>query len=296
MKKIWGLIAMLLIAGLLWYLFIKPYDYLVTFKVKTTDGTINQSLKSWNETLKETTSLKQIELDHLLQEIKVKDSLFIFDWNIESMNDSVSKVKVYVKGDNNSLQNKVAIPFKNTAIEKRATNTVNDFFKVLRKHLSEIKVSEVEETQTKEYYCAYINIKAKQHEKALGMMRYYTFLSGFLNKNKVHYNGLPFVEIEHWDTEQDSIHFNFGFPIIKSDSLPEHPEVKYKINKSVNALKAIYNGNYITSDRAWYKLLDYATRNGKAITRKPIEVFHNNPNYGGDALRWKTEVYMPIEN
>ncbi|SEC19497.1 effector-binding domain-containing protein [Tenacibaculum sp. MAR_2009_124] len=296
MKKIWGLVAMLLLAGLLWYLLIKPYDYLVTFKVKTTTGTINQSLKSWNKTLKDNSSLEQIELGHLLQKVSTKDSLFTFDWNMERLNDSISKVKIYVTDENNSIQNKIAIPFTNTNFEKRVKKTVSDFFNGLTKHLSEIKVSEVQKSNLKETYCAYVNIKGRQHEKAFGMMKYYSFLSGFLNKNNIDYNGLPFVEIKYWDIEKDSIHFNFCFPIIKNDSLPNHPEIQYKQNKSVNALKVIYNGNYITSDRAWYKLLNYAERNKITISRKPVEIFHNNPNYGGDALRWKTEVYMPIEN
>ena len=27
----------------------------------------------------------------------------------------------------------------------------------------------------------------------------------------------------------------------------------------------------------------------------PIEFFFNNPNFGDDALRWKTEVFLPLE-
>ena len=51
MKKISTIIGFFLAGFLLWYLIIKPYDYLVTFKVKTTVGTINQSIKLWNTSL-----------------------------------------------------------------------------------------------------------------------------------------------------------------------------------------------------------------------------------------------------
>ena len=60
------------------------------------------------------------------------------------------------------------------------------------------------------------------------------------------------------------------------------------------ALKAIYHGNYITSDRAWYALMDYAEKNGIEVVPEPVEVFFNNPNMGGDALNWTAEIYLPI--
>jgi hypothetical protein len=31
------------------------------------------------------------------------------------------------------------------------------------------------------------------------------------------------------------------------------------------------------------------------VEPKPIEFFFNNPNMGGDALRWKAEVFLPIK-
>ena len=58
----------------------------------------------------------------------------------------------------------------------------------------------------------------------------------------------------------------------------------------------IYNGNYITSDRAWYELLDDAERKNIEVHQTPVEVFYNNPNYGGDELNWKAEIYMPLKN
>ncbi len=78
-------------------------------------------------------------------------------------------------------------------------------------------------------------------------------------------------------------------------SLPIHKDLKYKQFNSVKALKAIYNGNYITSDRAWYALLDKAEGKNIELAKTPIEVFYNNPNFGGNELLWKAEIFMPIK-
>jgi effector-binding domain-containing protein len=103
------------------------------------------------------------------------------------------------------------------------------------------------------------------------------------------------IVVNSWNREADSLDFNFCFPIVRSERLPEYPGISYKRIFSKKALKAVYNGNYITSDRAWYALLDYAHRNNIPVEETPVEVFYNNPNMGGNALTWKAEIFLPIK-
>ena len=184
----------------------------------------------------------------------------------------------------------------NTNFEKRTISTVKDFHEKLNEHISKFRVKIIGKNELRSTYCAYVTIKTSQFGKAQGMMNDFPLLNTILADNGIKLNGRPFLEVTEWDKETDSIQFDFCYPIIKSDSLPVHPDLKYKQFNSRNALMAIYNGNYITSDRAWYALLDYARKNNIDITELPVEVFHNNPNMGGDALSWKTEVYMPLKN
>ncbi len=296
MKKTVALISFVLVGLLAWYLFIKPYDYLVTFKVKTTAGTINQSLKIWNRSLENENPLEQEDLYNLVQKISFhEDSIATYKWTSHLINDSLTKVKVYVKDIHHSFQNKIAVPFSTTDFERRTKKTVKDFVKELQEHLKKIKVQVVGESKTPLTYCAYVPVKGVQISKARGMMQYYSEISGVLINNNIKFNGTPFLEITDWNMKNDSIAYNFCFPIVKKDSLPNHEFIQFKQTKSVKALKAIYNGNYITSDRAWYRLLEYAKQNDIKVSKTPVEVFYNNPNFGGDALRWKAEIYMPIK-
>ena len=126
-------------------------------------------------------------------------------------------------------------------------------------------------------------------------MQNYSLLSTHMVENDIGLNGKPFIEIMDWDMEKDSIHYNFCYPIIKTDSLPSHKLIKYKQFNGKKALKAIYNGNYITSDRAWYALIDYANKENIEIEYRPVEIFYNNPNMGGNELSWKAEIFLPIK-
>ena len=295
MKKISAIIGFILVGFLLWYLIIKPYDYLVTFKVKTSAGTINQTIKLWNTSIANFNPVKQENIANLSQQIEINDSIHNYKWSISSLNDSISKVNVYVTDKEHSFANRIYIPFGTTDFEKRIEYTVTDFIAKLKEHLKKIRVTVVGKDTTRSTYAAYISVKGLQIEKARGMMQNYSLLTSVLSAENIKMNGTPFVEITNWNTQNDSIAYNFCFPVIKSDSLPIDPCIQYKQYNGVKALKATYNGNYITSDRAWYALLDYAENHDIAVDKKPLEVFYSNPNFGGDELQWEAEIFMPVK-
>ena len=294
MKKFLLILTTLFIVGAIGYLFFYPYDYLVTIEAKANAGTINQTIKLWDSTLDSTKLTSDLDLRHLDQSLSFNDSTHIYSWEISEENDSVSKIKIFAKDSQNSLMNKILVPFTDTDFEKRTVRTLSDFNENLHNHLKRIRVKVVGEEIIDSAYYAYVTVKSSQFDKAKGMMRNFPLLDPYLVNNGAKLKGRPFIEIVKWDKKKDSIEYHFGYPVIKSDSLPQHPDLQYGFRKKSKALKAIYNGNYITSDRAWYALLDYAKKHNIDVTGLPIEIFYNNPNLGGDELNWKAEVYMPL--
>ncbi|WP_317167455.1 GyrI-like domain-containing protein [Arenibacter sp. 6A1] len=289
-------IGLSLIGYFVWYLFLKPYDYKVVFKAQTYPGTINQSIKLWSNTNNHSQFVEQENFLELNQQLQFNDSLHEYRWKIIPLTDSSSQVTVLIKDLNNSLSNRLSIPFSNTNFEKRTKSTLVDFNKKLHDHIENFKVSIVGITEdTPSTYTAYVPLEGPQFGKASAMMKNYPFLSSVLVNHQVKLNGQPFIEVSHWDRTKDSITYNFCFPIIKNDSLPQNESLHYKQFEGGKAIKAIYNGNYITSDRAWYALLDYAKKNNIAVDENPIEVFYSNPNYGGNELNWMAEIYMPLK-
>lgn len=297
MKRKIALAFVTIVAVLLvWYLFVKPNDYLVTFTATTFPGAINQSIKAWHKGKYAKMPIAQEGLFNLQQQLSFQDTLVTYDWKIVPLTDSTSKVKVRIKDLNNSLKNRILIPFTQTVLEIRSKKNILDFNGFLNRHLRKFNVEVVGKEQLKPTYCAYLRAKSTQAEKAFTMMRDFPYLSGFVKDSGIEPDGHPFLEITQWDRENDSIAFNFCYPIVKTDTLPNHKEIKYKGFEGRKALKAIYNGNYITSDRAWYKLLDHAKNKGIELYNTPIEVFYNNPSMGGNELEWKAEIYMLLKN
>ena len=294
-KPIFGILIGLLIL-LLGYLFVYPNDYIVRFEANTFPGTINQFVKLWHKKVGvEGTEVTQEDLYHLEQLVQAGDSVHRYRWDIEPITDSTSRVTVRIRDREHSLQNKLLVPFTNAEIAKSGVSRVTDFAEDLNAHIDLFKVHIDGVAELPSTYYAYTPLKTSQGDKARGMIDNYVLLSDLLAGNGVQMNGPPMIIVNEWDRERDSVDFNFCFPIIRSDRLPRHPEVKYKRIFPKKALKATYNGNYITSDRAWYALLDYAEKNGIEVEPTPVEVFHNNPNAGGTGLHWKADVYLPLK-
>lgn len=294
-KNVLWLTIIGLLGIILWYV-LKPYDYTVSFKSKALFGTINQTIKLWNvNLLNKSEIIEQKAINDLTQSLKIEDEDYIFHWQFSKINDSINRVKIGIKNSDHSFKNRMQILFNKSSFENKVKTKVSDFINILNLHLGDFKVKVEGEVEFPNTYCAYVPIKTKQFLKAKGMMQNYGLLNSFLEGNGVILNGNPLVEITHWDTKTDSIQFNFCYPIIKQDSLPKHKLLKYKELKSVKAIKAIYNGNYITSDRAWYALLNFAEKNKIKVKNTPIEVFKNNPNMGGNELNWQAEIYLPYK-
>ncbi|MEJ2162350.1 MAG: GyrI-like domain-containing protein [Robiginitalea sp.] len=287
------IVLLLILAG---YLFIYPYDYIVRFEAKTFPGTINQSVKFWHKTVGVAgTQVVQKDLNHLEQKVQIGDSVHLYRWDIEPLTDSTSRVSVRIKDQDHSLKNKFLVPFTDAAIERLSVQYVMDFAQDLNDHIDLFKVHIDGEAELPSTFYAYINLQTSQHGKASGMMDNYMLLSNVLINNQVTLNGPPMIIVNQWERDKDSLDYNFCFPIIRSDRLPRHPEISYKRIFPKRAIKATYNGNYITSDRAWYALLDYAEKQGLEVDDTPVEVFHNNPNMGGNPLNWKAEIYLPLK-
>lgn len=295
MRKIISIILAILVGAILWYLFLKPQDYQVNFKAKAIPGTIFETVKAWNHGFDSVVPVDYISPSHFKQTILAKDSVYVYEWKIDKVHDSLSEVKVNIKDVANSINNRLAVPFSDTNFEKGSRKRLLDFNGFLNEHLEGFNYSIEGEAEIFSSFCACVQLKTSPENKAKGMMANYSFLDGILAQNQVQLNGPPFVEILKWDIKNNELSYNFCNPIIRSEKLPDHPDIMYKRIYGKNAIKAIYHGNYITSDRAWYALMDYANAKNIPIENKPVEVFHNNPNMGGNELEWTTEIFMPIK-
>jgi effector-binding domain-containing protein len=284
---------------LAWYLFIKKSDYCISFKVKTATGTIYQGIQEWSYAQsinqKETyLILEKRNFDFIRQEMNKGDIHMEYTWDIKPINDSITSVNVGIKDFNNSIYNRLTAPFFSTSFKVKEIKKITNFKDGLSDHLKNFKVKIIGEGSSEETFVAYINLKSVLQEKAQTMIANDAIITGFLQTNKIKIIGQPYLEVESWDLDKETLSFNYCFPVDKNTKVINDLDVKFKTLPAIKGLEATYFGNFRTSDRAWFALLDYAKKYGSKLENKPLEHFLANPFNGGNELEWETKIIIPF--
>jgi effector-binding domain-containing protein len=284
---------------LIWYLFIKKSDYIISFDAKTATTTVFQGIQEWSalqekEHHEKYSIVEKRNFDFIKQKITKGDIQLEYAWDIESINDSVTQVSVGIKEANNSIYNRLTAPFFNINFKKQQIQKITNFKNGLLDHLKKFKVKIEGEGQSEETFVAYINLKSVMQEKGQTMIGNDAAITGFLQANHIKILGRPYVEIVHWDQDKEKLDFNYCFPINKTTKEIQDKEIKFKTLPVLKGLKATYYGNFRTSDKAWFALMDYAKRHGYKLQNKALEHFLANPFNGGDELQWETKIIIPF--
>jgi effector-binding domain-containing protein len=283
-----------------WYLFIKESDYCITFNEKTATGTIFQGIQEWStkQLIAEKENYSTIEkrkFDFIKQLMKKGNDEMEYTWNIKSINDSMTRVSIGIKDLNHSLYNRLTAPFFSTKFKTNQIDKIKSFKLGLEDHIADFKVRIDGEKSVEEIYVAYISLNSVLQEKAQTMIENDMEIVGYLDRNKIKIIGYrPYLEITKLNQDKETISFNYCFPIDKNTKYIPDSKVKFKTIPAQKGLKATYYGNFRTSDRAWFALIDYAKRHHIKIENKPLEHFLANPFNGGNELEWKTEIIIPF--
>ncbi|MDG2431239.1 GyrI-like domain-containing protein [Flavobacterium sp.] len=300
-KKILSIAFLVLFSvGLIWYLFIKKSDYTITFTVNAATGTVSQGIVEWSKTqLKDKNDLYTIiekrNFDFIQQNFKNDTEEMEYVWELNPVDDSITKVTVGIKDLKHSLYNKVTVPFAATQFRTQQIEKIKNFKTGLEDHVKKFKIKIDGEGESKEMFVAYIPLKSVLQEKAQTMLSNDVVIVGYLTRNKIPILGYrPYLEVTEWDKENETVTFNYCFPIPKDTKYIQDKRIKFKTIKAMKGLKATYYGNYRTSDRAWFTMLDYAKRHDIQLQDKVLEHFLNNPFNGGNELEWQTTVIIPF--
>jgi len=298
LSRIFKIVGIVLVLLGIWYFFIKDYNYKITFKTPQVPTNVYNQIIKYNDgepnDNKVVSILNKTPFNEIQQELKSGDSIIKLNWFLSKLNDSTTLVTLKIKDEAHSFnQNFQALFFKNAFIEKRISKATQ-FGKNMNHEAELYKISSVTRAEIPSFNCVYISLESTLQTKAVTMLRNIEMLTNYIRDNNLEISNHPFSEITDWDIENDSIKFNFCFPIKEMGDYPLSEKLKIKKMLKKEALKIVFNGNYRDSDKAWYGIIDYSKSNNINIKMTPFEIYLNDPHEGGDPLQWKADVYMPL--
>lgn len=295
-KKILSVIGLTVVV-LTWYLFFKKNDYEINFKVKAATGTVYQGIVDWSKDQEHKNNEKYTVIEHkqfnsLVQKMTANNVVLQYDWKIENINDSITKVVVGINNRDHKIWTRLSTPFKSDFISKEIEK-IKTFKTGLEEHLANFKIGKVEEGSSPKVFVAYISLESVLAEKAQTMIGSDNIITGYLHNNHIKITGKPLLEVTTLNLEKEKLTFNYCFPIDKNTIYVNDKNVKFKTIAAKKGLKIDYFGNYRTSDRAWFTILDYSKKNNIGLKGLPIEHYQNNPFNGGNEIEWRTEIIYP---
>jgi len=304
MKKVIILFCSLFILALCWYLFIKEYDYQITFESSYGPGTAYQEVLDL-KTLNSADSLETVKLkawepfNEITQTVHLKevDSIELV-WDFESLRDSLTKITVSTRSTDNKFVQRLSIinPFQKSDYIIELKEDLIAFKRQLDKLQKTYSITMGEEPVTAPGgTCACVTSTTSIEGKTGAMMATIGTLELFLSENNLKQDGFPMVQVRHWYIPENIITFDFCFPIAGKHAAKAGNNVFIRKIEPRKAISATFYGNYKLSHRAWFDLYERAKNENQSIIAEPLEVYHANPRNGGDPLTWQADIYMPLK-
>ena len=227
------------------------------------------------------------------------DSHIEFYWEFEKRNDSLTKVVLNVRDKDNSLGNRLDI--LNPFVKSNFIDSLKQNLLAFRQRLKNeqtayrIQISDSIVISPALDCICHISENIPVSGKAIEMVETIDILEDYILSRKLKLTGNPFVKIIKWNREENIIDFEFCFPVNLVQDIRPSEEVKFRQFPSSTALKAVFNGNYRLSHKAWFDLLYTAEEKDLKTQGLPLEVFFNNPNVENTpSTTWKAVIYLPV--
>lgn len=295
-----SLIAVTVILFLLgtgvWYFLIKEYDYSIRFETSVIPSEIYQKLLYY-----EFQEIENIKIDtlspfsHIVQKGELNKDDVKLNWELFQKNDTVTRVTVGIQNTGRSFYSRWKLLTGSGSLKEKTTSEIQQFKLALKKDADLYSIDIKGRTISPETTCACISLKNTVNNKAVDMVQNINSLSDYIIDNELEMLAKPRIQVVNWDLITNTIVYNFCFPIDPAASPEPSTNIFITTIPEQNSLKAVYRGNYMYSHLAWVRLLDYAEKNDLEIEKKPLEIFNDNPEMGGDARNWEAEIYLPLK-
>jgi effector-binding domain-containing protein len=293
-----SLVLLLLVAGI--FLYNRPCDYQVSFTTEASPDVVYFHLLNWRNWNRKLSGvhIKVIEkktLTKVCSQVVLPDTLLDIQWRIEALNDSITEVSACVSDPERRLKNRLTAPLFSTAFRQSVRSNILDLMQRLESMRKTFHVEFRGPAHFEARDCVYMTLNCHVRQKAATMISTVAELNQFVRQNKLGLEGHPFLLIHDWKVENDSICFDFCFPIRNRELIPSHPLISFKHVDGMEAVQSDFYGNYSITDLSWFRLAEEAEKMGYTSTGRLLEVYHNDPHGGGNELEWKAEIFLGVQ-
>lgn len=270
------------------YFTLLPFDYKITFK-STNAPWLFYHIIQLNQ--QEVTLIKQGENELAFESKPKEDSNYRLVWNMQSLENEETSVEVEV----HFTQNRISEKMKILLGQSHAVNQTLDELKKLTDGLvtesSQYRWDTLQEDQIGSASCLCKSIESKISEKANQMNKNIDGIARYLPIGK---KDPPRLYINDMDLEEQTIQFDFCFPLPKKYELPELKDETLFVTEqpAIKGYAQAFFGNFSQSHRGWFKAIQKLEIVEKQIQFPAVEVFYDSPFSFSPENKWKSILYL----
>lgn len=293
---IWILFLLIFAVGG-WYFFLKSEDYNVSFTTTAPPGRVYQKLISWNFNSFEKNRFVELNaFNQVMHSAELKNSPVELNWEFSTISDSLTTVKIGVNHRENKFSNRLKLIFHQPDFQLKTKEEILQFKAALEADSELFRIKLTGREEIPKTTCACLSRESSVEEKAFEMMKSIEILSNYVLDYDLEMEARPRVHVTSWNTASNTIAFDFCFPLKgRKNDLPKTKNIFIKEISSKPAIKAVFNGNYMFSHQAWFRIINFAETNDINLKNEVLEIFNDNPETGGDDKQWEAEIYIPVK-
>ncbi|WP_406684398.1 GyrI-like domain-containing protein [Seonamhaeicola sp. MEBiC1930] len=128
------------------------------------------------------------------------------------------------------------------------------------------------------------------------MGKQYGEIMGYMAKNNIVANGMPFTIYNEMNPETGNIIMSNAIPVMNKVSVENKSEILCGFIPKTKTLKTTLKGNYNNLPKAWEASMKHIAENSlELLDVKPFEIYTNDPGNFPNPADWVTEIYIPIK-
>ncbi len=128
------------------------------------------------------------------------------------------------------------------------------------------------------------------------MAKQYGEIMGYMAKNNIVANGMPFTIYNEMNPETGNIIMSNAIPVMNKIRVERDSEVLCGFIPKTKVLKTTLRGNYTNLPKAWEAAFKHIAENGlEQSSLKPFEIYTNDPGDFPNPADWVTEIYIPLK-
>ena len=122
-------------------------------------------------------------------------------------------------------------------------------------------------------------------------------ISGFMTKNNIPFNGMPFTIYHDMNFVNNSVIMSNAIPVNEKIIVTGEENILCDYIPKLKALKVTLKGNYSNLKEAWQKGLFYIfDENLEQSDQDAFEIYTKDPGNFPNPADWITEIYIPIKD